>query len=51
MEFQNHMNLQGSQTNISLFIIEKKFQNHMNLQGSQTSNWLSPNHDITVIML
>lgn len=27
------------------------FQNHMNLQGSQTSNWLSPNHAITVIML
>ena len=27
------------------------FQNHMNLQGSQTSNWSSPNHDITVIML
>ena len=35
--FQNHMNLQGSQTRLWGMLWSCEFQNHMNLQGSQTN--------------
>ena len=35
-QFQNHMNLQGSQTRVKHNSPKYQFQNHMNLQGSQT---------------
>ena len=53
IEFDNHTNLQGSQTFVHLFFLLLEFDNHTNLQGSQTYSaptWLII-ESLTIILI